>query len=218
MKNSLARVNMSIDDWFVECLMTEISTEIEVLAQEMCLTSPKDWSRVSHRMHERLRSIESEIQESIFNQIDDLFASSMIAGEDYLMKNAMTLYAFLTETQDLANGIEPQDLFLTVQEHSDCPADFIVIGFVVRVFWSPGFRHLSCFMHVTRLLVAVVPRLLFFAGFGYVSFSLAEFAIELLFVGSAFSYCVALPVASKALFCAFALCVLVLFPILFVGS
>ena len=69
----------------------------------------------------------------------------------------------------------------------DCPADFVVIGFIVRVFRSSGFLHLSRFMRVARLLVAVVPRLLFLAGFGYVSFSVAEFAIEFLFVGSAFS-------------------------------
>ena len=67
----------------------------------------------------------------------------------------------------------------------DCPADFVVVGFVVSVFWSSGFRHLPRFMCVARVLVA--PRLLFLAGFGYVSFSPAEFAIEFLFVGSAFS-------------------------------
>ena len=68
-----------------------------------------------------------------------------------------------------------------------------------------------------RLLVAIAARLLFLAGFGYVSFSPAEFAIEFLFVGSAFSCRVAFPVASVALLYACALCVLVLFPIFFVG-
>ena len=97
------------------------------------------------------------------------------------------------------------------------PADFVVVGFIVRVFQSSSFRHLSRFMHVARLLVAVVPGFLFLASFGYMSFCLAEFAVEFLFVGSAFSCCVTFPVASKALLRAGYLCALVLFPIIFVG-
>ena len=83
--------------------------------------------------------------------------------------------------------------FVAVVARDDCPANFVVVGFVVRVLRGSGFRHLSRFMRVTR------------------------FAVEFLFVGSAFSCCVTFPVAPKALFCAGALCALVLFPILFVG-
>ena len=72
-------------------------------------------------------------------------------------------------------------------------------------------------MHVPRFLVAVALCFFFLAGFGCVSFSSTEFAIEFLLVSSAIFRRVAFLVASVALFSASALCALVLSPIPSVG-
>ena len=69
-------------------------------------------------------------------------------------------------------------------------------------------------MRVVRHERAVVPvfHSLFLAGFGYVSFSLAEFTIELVFVCFAFFRDMPFFVAPSALLCVGVRCVLVLFP------
>ena len=74
--------------------------------------------------------------------------------------------------------------FIAVATCDDCPADFMVVGFIISVFRGFGACHLSRFMHVARFLVAVVPGFLslFLASFGYMSFCYAEFAAEFLFV------------------------------------
>ena len=72
--------------------------------------------------------------------------------------------------------------------------------------------YLSRFMRVSRFLVTIALCFLFLAGVGRVSFCLAELAIELLLVGSAFFGCVAFFIAPEASFFAGALCALVLSP------
>ena len=98
---------------------------------------------------------------------------------------------------------------------------------VLPTLWSldsssvpSGFRHpLSVTLYACSqiFLGAFTLCLFFLAGFRYVSFGSAEFAIELFFVGSADFCRVSLPVASIALLCACALCALVLSPVSFVG-
>ena len=72
-------------------------------------------------------------------------------------------------------------------------------------------------MRVSRFLVTIALCFLFLAGIGCVSFCLAELAVELLLVGSAFFGCVAFLIASVASFYASALCALVPFPKSIVG-
>ena len=91
--------------------------------------------------------------------------------------------------------------FVAVATRDDCPADFVVDGLIVRVFRCFGSRYLPRFMGVVRSGCAVVPVFLFFfhTGFGFVSFSLAEFAVELVFACFSFFRGVPFSVAPPAL-------------------
>ena len=85
----------------------------------MFFTQPKDWDRVGNRMHNRLRSIESEMQEGHLNKIDDVHATGLIDGENNLSQSSTELYDFLTDAQDLANGLEsPGSGFILGKLHS----------------------------------------------------------------------------------------------------
>ena len=108
---------------------------------------------------------------------------------------------------------------VSVAARDDGSADFVVVVLIVRVFRCLRSRHLPRFMRVVRSGRAVVPvfLFLFLADFGYVSFCLAEFSVELVFVCPAFFCVVPFSVAPLALLRVGGRRVLVLFPILFVG-